>query len=132
MIKRFILLFFLIISVKAFPQFIPEHISNTAVYAFIDELATDGIISVNSSVKPYSKTLIAEMLMQASQKRGSLSRRQSRELTFYLKTYRPDLLSPDTLRWNEITYQQERRHLTKQVPLIRIDPLKFCVGIGAH
>jgi hypothetical protein len=99
--KSIVFLCFLMVTVNAYSQFIPEHISNTALYSFLDELATDGIITINTSVKPYSKSFIAEKLWEADRKKGSLSRRQMRELSFYSRVYRIERPVPDTMQWLE-------------------------------
>ncbi len=52
--KKFIFtLFIFLISIAAYPQYIPQHISYTRIYDFVDELANDGFIDLNSAVKPY-------------------------------------------------------------------------------
>ncbi|MBR6686637.1 MAG: hypothetical protein IKL69_04425, partial [Paludibacteraceae bacterium] len=52
----FILLFF---SGVVFAQNIPENLSYYRIYDFLDELATDGVIDVNSAIKPYNRNTIA-------------------------------------------------------------------------
>lgn len=102
----------LVMSLRAFSQFVPEHISNSDIYLFIDELASEGIISVNSAIKPYSKAYIGQKLQEAEQKRTALNKRQSGELTFYEKTYRPERTEPDTLRWREpLNIFKKQQHL---------------------
>jgi hypothetical protein len=68
-------------------QEIPQSVRNYGIYEFLDELANEGIISVNSAVKPYSRLFISEMLKEADQKRESLNLRQQKELDFYLKDF---------------------------------------------
>ena len=36
-------------------QVVYEHVSNTAIYDFLDELANAKIIEINSAIKPYSR-----------------------------------------------------------------------------
>jgi hypothetical protein len=116
MLKRIILCCFIISTFKAFPQFITEHISNQAIYSFLDELASDGLISLNTAVKPYSKSFIADKLAEASQQKEKLTKRQSGELRFYLKTYRPDFAAPDTLKWDEpINVFRKKAHLASSL-----------------
>ena len=44
---------------------IPEPTGDEAVYLFLDELATDGIITLNGVVKPYSRLFIRQKLEEA-------------------------------------------------------------------
>ena len=55
-------------------QDIPQHISYTRIYDFIDELANDGIIEINSVVKPYSRQFISRKLEEAKVAEASLNR----------------------------------------------------------
>ena len=55
-------------------QVVYEHISNNAIYDFLDELANEKIISINSVVKPYSRTFIAEKLLEAKEKSDQLTK----------------------------------------------------------
>lgn len=68
-------------------QSVPEHISWTTLYEFLDELASEQIISLNTSVKPYSRELIYTKLSQAQSLESSLSTRQKAELRFYLRAF---------------------------------------------
>lgn len=86
----FISIFFLIFQVS-FSQEVYQNLSNTNIYEFIDELATNGIISINSVIKPYSRIFIAEKLNDASRKKNQLSIRQQQELSFYLLDYNKEL-----------------------------------------
>lgn len=47
-------------------QMIPEPVGDEAVYLFLDELATDGIITLNGVVKPYSRLIIRQKLEEAA------------------------------------------------------------------
>ena len=60
-------LFIFLISIAAYPQYIPQHISYTRIYDFVDELATDGFIDLNSAIKPYSRDFICRKLLEARQ-----------------------------------------------------------------
>jgi len=72
-------------------QDIPQSISYTRVYEFIDELATDRIITVFSAVKPYSRNFIAEKLKEASFKTEKMSKRQIAEIEFFMRDYALEL-----------------------------------------
>lgn len=101
---------------EPFAQYIPEHISNTAIYTYLDELSSLGIIEINQAVKPYSKSYIAGKLQQASLSESKLSHRQQKELEFYLQSYRPELTSGDKLQW------PDRLNIFKKYPHIATSP----------
>lgn len=81
----------LIISILYFfvvnAQDIPEHISYNRIYDYLDELAGDGIIEINSVAKPYSRTFIAEKLLEAKSQTILLNKRQQNELRFFLNEF---------------------------------------------
>ncbi|HBE43584.1 MAG TPA: hypothetical protein DDW27_20780 [Bacteroidales bacterium] len=90
--NRFFVLVILIFlpAFPAFSQEIPHPVSNTGVYDFLDELANDQVISINSVIKPYSRSFIAKCLGKADEKRAQLTRRQQEELDFYLLDFRKE------------------------------------------
>ena len=47
-------------------QAVPVSMEYTEVYDFIDELITDGYIVRQTAVRPYTRTQIANMLLEAS------------------------------------------------------------------
>ena len=71
-----------------------EHISNQAIYDLIDELANNGIIEVNTTIKPYSRKYIYEKLDKA-EKSEKINKRQKKEIEFYLKEYSIETNSPE-------------------------------------
>jgi len=73
-------------SLIVFGQSTPVHISETDLYDFIDELANDQIIEINSAVKPYSKQQVYNWLKKSYTSDG-LSIRQKKQILFYLKEY---------------------------------------------
>lgn len=77
----------LLVVNTAFGQDIPQHISYTRIYDFIDELANDGFIEINSVVKPYSRRFISDKLAEARQQESALNKRQKDELNFFLEEY---------------------------------------------
>jgi hypothetical protein len=79
------LLFILTGALKA--QNVPEHISDENIYLFLDELATQGVIELNSAVKPYSRLLIAKKLTEAAKSDSLLSYAQIKEVKLLLKDY---------------------------------------------
>lgn len=76
-------------------QVVYEHVSNAAIYDFLDELANAKIIEINSAIKPYSRVFIAEKLKIAEENRDKLNKRQQQDLDFYMKDYRLELI-PNT------------------------------------
>jgi len=87
--KKIIFIFGIIFSfISSYPQEVLEHISNTGIYDFLDELATIKIITVNSVVKPYSRSFIAEKLTEAKMLENRLNKRQKKELEYYLNNFR--------------------------------------------
>jgi hypothetical protein len=70
---------------------IPQNLTSTVIYDFIDELANSQLISVNSVVKPYSRLFIALKLKDAQEKLEQLNPRQQKELDFYLMDFGKEL-----------------------------------------
>ncbi len=68
-------------------QYTPVHLSHTGIYAFLDELATLQVIELNSAIKPWSRSLITVKLLEAELNRDRLTRRQLKELQFYLRDF---------------------------------------------
>ncbi|NPD46372.1 hypothetical protein [Lentimicrobium sp. S6] len=84
-----ILMFSALINIHS--QVVYEHISNENIYDYLDELATEGWIEINSVIKPYSRNFIAEKLEEAEGYRNEMSQRQSKELDFYLTGFTLEL-----------------------------------------
>ena len=93
------------VSLASFSQDIPENLSYTQIYDFIDELAIDRIISINSVVKPYSRDYIAEKLREAQAKDSLLTKRQHDEVLFYLNDY---ALECDTVPKNIVSWTDKK------------------------
>jgi len=89
--RCFFLLMLFIVCLSANSQVVYEHISRKSIYDFLDELANAKLIEINSAIKPYSRIFIAEKLREASYQQGQLSKRQQKELEFYMKDYRLEL-----------------------------------------
>lgn len=85
--KTILSVLFTFAIITTYAQDIPEHISYTRIYEYLDELATDGIIDLNSVVKPYARTFIAEKLLQAQTHSSQLNKRQRDELKFFLNDF---------------------------------------------
>lgn len=90
--KRSVLLLMAVFSVvNLFPQEVFYPLEKQAIYRFLDELAGSGIINFNSTVKPYSRKAIANLLLEATEKKNLLSARQKKELEFYLRDFGKEL-----------------------------------------
>ncbi len=68
-------------------QVVYEHIDNSAIYLFLDELELSGSIQLNTIAKPYSRKFIIEKLKEADANPRLLTRRQKKELAFYFNRY---------------------------------------------
>lgn len=79
--------YFLLNIIIVTAQNIPEHISYTRIYDFLDELTNEKIIDVNSAIKPYSRQFIAKKLQEAQTNEKKLNKRQQNELYFFLEDY---------------------------------------------
>ncbi len=92
--QKYILLFLILFGLgkNAHPQFIPEHIKYTNIYEFLDELANEQIIDLNTTVKPYSKVFIGEKLREAANKADKLNSRQKKEIAFFQQIYNPEYI----------------------------------------
>jgi len=85
--KILICCFFSIFALSTYAQHIPQHISYTRIYDFLDELANDGFIELNSAIKPYSRMFITQRLLEAKAQAENLNRRQRQELVFFLNDF---------------------------------------------
>lgn len=85
--KIFFSLIFLAFGLMLNAQDIPQHISYSRIYDFVDELANDGFFEINSVVKPYSRSFIAEKLLEANAQKDQLNNRQQSELAFFLEEF---------------------------------------------
>ena len=86
--RKIILLLFCAFAISnIFSQDIPEHISYTRIYDYLDELASEGVIELNTTVKPYSRQFIAEKLLQAQKQNTLLNKRQNDDLRFFLNEF---------------------------------------------
>jgi len=78
-------------SVTLNAQDIPQHISYARIYEFMDEMANEGLIELNSTIKPYSRSFIAKKLHEINANISALNVRQKKELKFFLNEYALEL-----------------------------------------
>src|SRR4030042_7105458 len=88
------LLLLLTVTTESTGQAIYQHVSSKEIYGFLDEIATERIIELNSVIKPYSREFIADQLALVLQHNDQLNKRQQKELQFYLRDYNKELM-PD-------------------------------------
>ena len=95
-VKKAILpaLIFVTISVSgSLAQEVPVYLGNKEVYLFVEELASMGIVDVNSAVKPWSRIQIAGFLSNVQERRNELTTRQQKTLDLFLKDFGKELHS---------------------------------------
>ena len=100
-LKRYFLILFLCITSWSMAQHIPVPLTHTRVYDFLDELITDGVITHQTAVKPYTRSQVATMLEQAQWADTLLNKRQKADLYFYLNEF---ALERDTMVNNYVQY----------------------------
>lgn len=74
-------------SSPTFSQVVYQHVDNTSIYEFLDEMANLKLIELNSAVKPYSRLYISQKLTAIGARKEELNKRQAKELIFFLKDY---------------------------------------------
>ncbi len=84
-----ILLLLLLFAASPFlsAQNIPVSMEYTQLYSFLDELASEHIIHLNSAIQPYSRKDVAKWLQEAQRADSLLSKRKKKELYFYLNEF---------------------------------------------
>jgi hypothetical protein len=68
-------------------QVVYEHVSHRGIYEYLDEMANMGIISLNSLIRPYTRSYITDKLREVHSDRTLLNQRQSAQLDFYLTSF---------------------------------------------
>ncbi len=92
-LRSLLTLYLLHITYYIFSQTVYEHTTSTAIYHFLDEMANEKLILLNTAVKPYSRILIAEKLKELTTKNEKLNKRQQADLKFYLREFYIELQS---------------------------------------
>ena len=104
-----------LLTLPSHAQSVPEPVTNTPLYEFLAELAIDGIIDLNSAVKPYSRQTILALLELAAVAEDQLTVRQQKELDFYLADFRGSekdgkmhlVYNPSTARYQRFAVQPD-------------------------
>ena len=99
--KKYFLILLLCVSSWAMAQNIPMSLSYTRLYDYLDELITDGVITHQTAIRPYTRSQVAAMLEQAQQADTLLNMRQKKDLMFYLNEF---ALERDTMVNNYVQY----------------------------
>lgn len=81
------LVLLLVWETTGYTQGVPQHISDKETYELIDDLAAEGLIDVNSLVKPYGRGQIALLLQQANADSTTLSKSLKQRLRLALRDY---------------------------------------------
>lgn len=88
---RFSIVLFLFLKFSTAPAQVVFEPSESSVYGFLNEMAAERYIRINTFAKPFARTFIAAQLDSLDAKRDKLNRRQAAELDFYLKDYGKEL-----------------------------------------
>ena len=100
--KRFLLILWVFGNVLlSVAQNIPVPLTQVKLYDFIDELITDGVITHQTAIRPYTRKQVADMLLKAQDVDSLLDQRQQKELLFYLNEF---ALERDTMVNNYVQY----------------------------
>ena len=99
--KCLIILLLIVFVANLSAQNIPVSLSYTRLYDYLDELITDGVISAQTAVRPYTRKQVADMLVQAQAADSLLNNRQKADLAFYLNEF---ALERDTMVSNFLQY----------------------------
>lgn len=85
--KLFVILFVMAGGLSSVAQNIPVPLTQVHIYDFIDELITDGVITHQTAVRPYTRKQVANMLTEAQSADSLLNNRQKKDLAFYLNEF---------------------------------------------
>ncbi len=72
-------------------QKVYHHIQNESVYHYLDEMAGMGLIEISSTIKPFTRTFIANQLKHIEENKEKLNPRQKQDLHFFLKDFNKEL-----------------------------------------
>lgn len=94
---NFLVVLFLALMLPGLPLFLAAQDlylmpGNREINSFLDELAGQQVISLNTAIKPYSRKIVAQCLTEAQQKSEKLTPRQVKELEFYLRDYATEVV----------------------------------------
>lgn len=93
-IKNYLFLLILFASKELLSQELPLHISHSSIYEFLDRMANNRMISLNSCIKPYSREEVCQKLLEIQGKSDKLSENQRKELKFFLMEFNLEREAP--------------------------------------
>ena len=86
-----ILVLCMMIVASLFGQNIPVSLQYTQLYDFLDEMAGEGYIHLNSAIRPYTRKQVAEYLQQIEERSTYFNKRQRQELDFFKNEFALEL-----------------------------------------
>ncbi len=93
--KQYFITFLLAFSFAGvFAQTAYHSVQDEALYLFLDDMATQHIIDISTTVKPYSRQHIASWLAEANNQQHKLSKAQQERLGIYMKEFALELNKP--------------------------------------
>lgn len=98
---RFYILLLSCFCLTVHAQNIPVPLTYSQIYDYLDELITDGVITAQTAVRPYTRVQVADMLVEAQHADSLLNNRQRADLAFYLNEF---ALERDTMVSNYVQY----------------------------
>lgn len=119
---KLLILCILLFLTKIQAQEVYYHTSNESVYEFLDEFANIGVIELNTVVKPYSRTFIANKLKEIKESEYKLNKRQESELNFYLKDFNKELVP---------TYTRKNKTFDKRFDVLFYKDSLFTFSVNA-
>lgn len=127
--KKLSIIIFIFIGFAANAQVVYESVQRVNIYDFLDELAGEKVISINSVVKPYSRAFIAEKLQEAYENKDQLSKRIVREIEFYMKDYRLET-TYNTTGMKPLNIFHKKEHLASSADPVAITYRDSLVGFS--
>jgi hypothetical protein len=122
LVYLFCLFGIIILNTNLYSQEIPQSVNNTGIYEFLDELANNHIIEINSAVKPYSRLFISQRLKEAEEKKIQLNPRQQKELDFYLMDFGKELNEgKDWKRRRDLFYYKDELFSLTVNPILGVE-----------
>jgi len=108
-VGRYILLILcgVMVAVSTSAQNIPVPLTYSRLYDLLDELCTDGVISIQTSVRPYSRMQVAQYLQEATERDSLLNPRQRQDVLFYMDEF---AMERDTMVSRYVQYTDHRTY----------------------
>ena len=100
---KYLIILFLVCFINVFSQSTDEPVYNKEVYFFIDNQALKSNIEIFDAIRPYSRLIIAEKLIELTNKIPVLTSTEKQQLDFYKKEYAFEIkfIQKDTTVVNE-------------------------------